>query len=102
MRRVLTGVIAAGVLVALTACGGIEPEDGDATLHVALAGASGCGYAHVHVTVDSVQVHESPLAPENSLGWRALEPAAPPRIGLRALGSGAPVGLRPPALPTAR
>jgi len=102
MRRVLTGVIAAGVLVALTACGGIEPEDGDATLHVALAGASGCGYANVHVTVDSVQVHESPLATENSLGWRALEPAAPSRIDLMALDNGELVDLGSTSLPAAR
>src|SRR5690606_4629869 len=83
-RTSLTGTI----IAAMAACGGIEPEDGEATLRVALASASGCGYTSVHVTVHSVRVHESPLATEDSLGWRVLQPEGQRRIDRVALDNG--------------
>lgn len=86
----------------MAGCGGIDPEEGDATLRVALASASGCGYSNVHLTIDSVQVHESPLATENSLGWRVLAAPSPSRIDLMRLDNGALADLGSATVPSAR
>lgn len=102
IRSILHGAATAIALAAVAACGGIEPEDGEASLRVALASASGCGYTNVHVTVDSVQVHESPLATENALGWRVLEPEGPGRIDLMALDNGVLAELGSTSVPVGR
>jgi hypothetical protein len=102
IRRVFFGGVAAGMIAALSGCGGLEPEDGESTLRVALASASGCGFDNVHLAIDSVQVHESPLATENSLGWRALKPAAPVRVDLMTLDNGVLADLGSATIPAGR
>lgn len=105
LRRILARLAATACAVAIagfTACGGIEPEDGEASLRVALASASGCGYTNVHVTIDSVQVHESPLATGSSLGWRVLRPDGPRRVDLMTLDNGVLAALGSTSLPTGR
>lgn len=89
-------------MAAVAGCGGIEPGEDDASMRMALASASGCGYQHVHVTIASVRVHESPIAGENALGWRTLELDPPRRVDLMAMDNGVLEELGSTSLPAGR
>lgn len=101
-RNILSGAMAGLALGVVAGCGGIEPEDGEASLRVAIASASGCGYQHVRIAVDSVRVHQSPIAGEDALGWRTLKLDATRRIDLMAMDNGVLEDLGATRIPVGR
>ncbi len=102
IRGFFLGTAGSLALALVAGCGGIEPGEGEASLRAALASASGCDYQHVHVTIDSVQVHESPLAGTGAPGWRVLKLETPRRLDLLALDNGVLEELGEASIPVGR
>lgn len=102
IRSIVQGAALGLALTAVAGCGGIEPGEGEASLRAALASASACNYERVHFTIESVQVHESPLASASALGWRILKLPTPRRVDLMELDNGVLEELGETSLPVGR
>lgn len=99
-----TSLLASLLLGSALALSGCNSDDGagTGTLNVALTDAPGCGYDHVHVTVDRVRVHASTTAGDNAAGWHEVVLPTPKRIDLLTLTNGVLMELGQTALPAGR
>jgi hypothetical protein len=71
----LKTAFAAGLVLAMAACGGGiggtgSPQSG--TLRIGLTDAPACGYDEVNVAIRAVQVHQVASAGETDAGWRTV------------------------------
>lgn len=91
--KLLKTLCAAGLLLAMAACGGGiggtgSPQSG--TLRIGLTDAPACGYDEVNVSIRAVQVHQVASAGETDPGWRTVVDFgdAPRRFDLLTLTNG--------------
>lgn len=91
LRTLLLWLVAASALV-IAGCGGGDASGtsatGSGTLRVSMTDNPACGFDHVWVTVNDVQVHTGASASANDPGWADVPVNPPERVDLLSLTNG--------------